>query len=446
MPDTICKTIYQYNKEPIPEDTMKKLQEIADDYSKVKNYVYDRFGGVGGFSKIYPGYTVQNEMTGSGLREQLNMPSVYFYLAVFDALGDIKTQWTQTKNRILKALKENRSLTAEEAHYLRYALKVNPCLDAILNYKPVQLKSEYQQNYDRLARQVDTKKADNYLRRQVRKHLRRSHTDKSDGFSIAERAYRYADHGIYISIKQKRQRVFIPLTDNNRYGRQLYIKLHRESSSLEILVPVGVRIQKHEDYQNHIGISTGMLTMLTTDRGDVYGRDLGAYITHEAEWVQRQTAVYVKNKTDNPGRQKYLRQKRKLDAGLHTYINTELNRFLREQKPKVIYIPKLPPPGRSGGNKKYNRTISMWQKGYIQKRLNQKCLEQSIEIVEVFGKGIGVLCSECGNPGEKKNGLFLCPQCGRQTEYKINAAQNAKKRGIDKRKNSEQLNLNLKKL
>ena len=80
--NTICKTVRQYNKEPIPKADMKKLQEIADDYSKVKNYVYQRYGGIGALSKLYPGYMIQNEMTASGLREQLELPSVYFYLAV----------------------------------------------------------------------------------------------------------------------------------------------------------------------------------------------------------------------------------------------------------------------------------------------------------------------------------------------------------------------------
>ena len=81
---------------------MDKLLEIARDYRDVKNHIYTRYGGISGLSKIYPGYTVQNEMTGSGLRERLNMPSVYFYLAVFDALGDIKSQWTRTKSKLLK--------------------------------------------------------------------------------------------------------------------------------------------------------------------------------------------------------------------------------------------------------------------------------------------------------------------------------------------------------
>ena len=96
-PEKMCKTVRQYNKEPVLADDMQKLLDIAEDYRKVKNYVYERFGGIGSLSKIYPGYTVQNEMTKDGLRERLGMPSVYFYLAVFDALGDIKCQWTNTR-------------------------------------------------------------------------------------------------------------------------------------------------------------------------------------------------------------------------------------------------------------------------------------------------------------------------------------------------------------
>ena len=67
----ICKIIHQYSKNTIPSEVMRKLQEIAQDYCKVKNYVYGRFGGTGGLSKLYPGYTAQNEMTRSGLRAEL---------------------------------------------------------------------------------------------------------------------------------------------------------------------------------------------------------------------------------------------------------------------------------------------------------------------------------------------------------------------------------------
>ena len=72
-PDKICKTVHQYNKEPISGEDMQKLLDIAEDFRKVKNYVYVRFGGVGSLSKIYPGYTVQNEMTARGCRQSISI-------------------------------------------------------------------------------------------------------------------------------------------------------------------------------------------------------------------------------------------------------------------------------------------------------------------------------------------------------------------------------------
>lgn len=75
----IFKTVYQYNKVPISAVDMEKLREIARDCREVRNYVYDKYGGIRGLPKISPGYTAQNEMTKCGLRERLNLPSVYFY-------------------------------------------------------------------------------------------------------------------------------------------------------------------------------------------------------------------------------------------------------------------------------------------------------------------------------------------------------------------------------
>ena len=77
-PDKICKTVHQYNKEPISTDDMKKLKEIAENCKSVKNYVYSRFGGIKSLTKINKNYNVQNEKTNSGLRIVVGLPSVYF--------------------------------------------------------------------------------------------------------------------------------------------------------------------------------------------------------------------------------------------------------------------------------------------------------------------------------------------------------------------------------
>ena len=137
-PEKIFKTVYQYNKSQISAEDMEKLKEIAEDCRKVRNYVYEHYRGIGGLTKIYPGYTVQNEMTKSGLRESLRLPSVYFYLAIFDALGDIKSQWTRTKKNVEKNIRANQLLTPEDRHYLRFVMKQSRCFEAILENTEVE--------------------------------------------------------------------------------------------------------------------------------------------------------------------------------------------------------------------------------------------------------------------------------------------------------------------
>lgn len=428
--DTICKTIHQYSKGPVPEEDMEKLSAIANDCRTVKNYVYTRYGGKGSLAKLYPGYTVQNEMTRSGLREQLGLPSVYFYLAMFDALADIKSQWTRTKAKVLELAGKNESLTEEEKHYLRFLLKVSNAFEAVVNEMPIHLQKELQTKYECLAGNVDVERLHRYLCRQVRKYHQKLHTDRTDGFSVSAKAYRYEDHGIYLATKEKRKRVFISLTDKNQYESQIYIKLFPEEKRLEIRVPVNVAIRSHADYTRQVGVSPGLLTMFTTDEGHKYGELLGKYQLEYADWIREQIRIYNENRQNNPGRKKYQARKNRYEEQLHSYINQELNRFLQTEKPRIIWIPKLPKPQAGGASGRLNHMAALWQRGYIRKRLIQKCQEQSVEVVDVFGKDISRECSRCGAIGNKKKGEFVCASCGYLEDDKTNAARNAKNRGI----------------
>ena len=428
-PETICKIVRQYNKFPISKEDMEKLKEIAEDYGKVKNYVYQRYSGMKSLPKLYPGYTIQNEMTRCGMREGLQMPSVYFYLAVFDAIGAIKSRWTKTKGEILKAIRQNEGFTEEEQHFLRYVLKVNNAFEAALNGSLLKLPKEVHRQYDFLAGQVDVHKMENYLRRQVRRYHHPPHAGKPDGFSITAKAYRYGDEGIYISVKEKRKRIFIPLTDHNTYTRQLFVRLYPEERNVELQIPVDRAVKKHEDYNRHVGISIGMLTMVVTDEGHCYGEEFGEYQTRLSDWIRKQSVIYSQNREANPGRKKYDAAKKRLEEQLHSYINQELNRFLREEKPGKVFIPKLPKPMGAGKGKRINHYAAMWQRGYIRERLMIKCREQSVEVREVFGKDISNQCSSCGSLGRKKDSRFVCSKCGYEADVKQNAAQNAKNRG-----------------
>ena len=428
--DKVCRTVRQYNREPLTEEQMGKLLEIAEDCRKVKNYVYQRKKKKKSLSKLYPGYTIQNEMTESGFRSELGLPSVYFYLTVFDALGDIKSQWAHVKRKSLKCIQENEKLTPDDRHYLRFVMKQSQCFEGILTGKPVRLSENWAKPFEELKEHVDAPRLDRYLNRIVRRYLCKLHTDRADGFSVGERAYRYGDHGIYLSIKEKRKRIFIPLTDNNQYKKQLYIKLLPEKRSLVIYAPVESNIKIQDEYCGEVGLAFGLVNMFVTDEGHIYGKDFGKYQFALAEHVRTGNARYSRNKKNNPGRKKYYAQKQRLEAALHTYVNGEINRLLETEKPGQIYIPKLPRSSRAGVNKTYNHAVSMWQKGYVKGRLTQKCRERSIGLTEVWGKNISIECSQCEATGKKVKDVFFCEICGLELPERVNTARNVLKRGI----------------
>lgn len=427
--DTLYKTVYQYNKFPISAKDMAKLQEIAEDCQKVRNYVYDHYGGIGGLTKIYPGYTVQNEMTKSGLRERLGLPSVYFYLSIFDALGDIKSQWTRTKTRIEKNIRINQKLTPKDRHYLRFIMKQSRCFEAVLAGEKPNLQENWKETYENLCTDVDTHRLNQYLRRQVRRHLVKPHTNMAYGFTVSPKAYRYADHGIYLAMKEKRQRLFILLTDNNCYNRQIYIHLYPKEGNIIINVPVEVKKKRPAGYEAEIGIAIGMRCMFVTDRGNAYGEQYLEYQSALTEYVRERLPRHRRNAANNPGMKKYNAGKARLETTLHSYVNAEINRMLKTEKPKIIYLPKLPAVTKAGVNRKINATVSMWQRGYVKNRLMQKCLERSVVLVEVFGKGISIECCHCGAEGVKEGAVFRCRSCGLEIPERQNTAINVLKRG-----------------
>ena len=167
------------------------------------------------------------------------------------------------------------------------------------------------------------------------------------------------------------------------------IRLSPEDGRVEISVPVQVSVRSHDDYVNELGLAMGIFTMLTTDQGHRYGEGLGELQTEYAQWVRERTASYNRSRTANPGRKKYSEQKRRRQERIHGYINQELNRFLRTEKPGRVYLVKLPPPQAGGINRKINQGVALWQRGYIRSRLALKCREQGVELVDVLGKEIG---------------------------------------------------------
>ncbi len=404
----ICKAIHQYSKGKISSENMDVLMDIGHGCMVVRNYIYQRYGGIKSLVKVYSSYEIDSEVRTTGFREKIGLPSVYFSPSVSRALADIKIMWAQVRNGINDSVSRNERFSPEDRHYIRFVLKTDVCYWNILNGKSVPLPEKIQSGYKKVIADLGSgsgqriKNLNRYICRQTRKRLHRQHTDNGLRFTIKKQGYKYGEldgeHGIFLATKVNRQRMFIPLTDANVYDRMLDISLNPQKKSIEIIIPIFVNIRQHEDYTGEIGISLGLWNMITTSTGNVYGSKFGKMQQEISQFILEEN--YRKKIENASDTQKYRACKEKIDAALKNYVNMELNKMIEQEKPEAVYMAKLPRnPGMLMKGTGDTHLLRMWKKGFVTERLRWKCQKNNIKIIEVIGRGISRECSACGQIG-----------------------------------------------
>ncbi len=456
--EIITKTAALYSG-PLPDETMESLRGIARDYCKVKNYVYGRYSGVANVNRLTPVYTVLNEMRHCGLRQQLGLPAVYYELAVSEAVGDIKGMWGVLRNRLRELISENENLSVEDRLYLRTVLKINSVFAAVLN------RQEYEMPDKAKDMELDVKRLNNLLCRLVRRHLKTPSQQKNDFFTVSTNGYRSDEKGLYLTGRTPRRRIFIPVKGIGGADRQLRIILRE--NSVRITFPVDAAARKREDYTNTVYAYIGYGDMLTLSNGNVYGKGLGSLVTPETERLSEKNnergriyAAYRKKagryktaeernierpagndfaaaketpdeslkkrlEENNLGRKKYDEQKRRAREKTQNFINAELNRMFREEKPERIVITRPVTKDRAKNHSKaFNRKTSRNFRGYIRDQIAFKCRLNAVEMTEISSKGTGSICSNCGNEGKRVKEGFICEACGYRSSTAVNSARN----------------------
>lgn len=431
---TITKTIWQYS-EPLPQETMEFLRGIAADYSKVRNYVYGKYAGIKSLNRLTPVYGILNEMRYCGLRDQLKLPAVYYELAIADAVTDIKCMWGIVKNKVGERITTNENLSDDDRRYLRTVLKIGSVYSAVLN------RQEYEMPQNTQGLEIDVRRLNNLLCRLTRRYITEPQTGDADWFRISPNGYSYKDGAMRIVCRVPRQRVSIPLKDDRRFDRQIRINI--KSNYVVLSVPVETSIKKHADYRNTVYVYIGSRDMLTLSNGNIYGASLGEQISPETERLarknkerQRMYSSYEQNskcgnwqkaeniETNNLGKVKYDKRKMKERLRTTTFINSELNRMLRNERPAKIVITR---PVTKNRTRLYsptaNRKLARSFQGYIRERLAYKCKVNSIELVEINSRGTGKYCSSCGAEG-KTGKEFVCENCGLRITPALNCARN----------------------
>ncbi|MDE7476466.1 MAG: transposase, partial [Lachnospiraceae bacterium] len=419
---------------------------IAADCCKVKNYVYEKYSGVKSLNSLTPVYNVLNEMRYCGLRERLNLPAVYYELAIADAVTNIKCSWGIVKNKVGEKITANENLSDDDRIYLRTVLKMGSVYAAILN------RQDYEMPRNAAALDIDVKRLNNLLCRLTRRYLTQPRTENVDTFRISPNGYSYKNGAIRIVCRMPRKRVSIPLKDNRTFDRQ--IQIHIKHDYVALAVPVDAKIKKHTDYMNTIYVHIGNKDMFTLSNENIYGKSLEELTNPETERLakknQERYKVYTAYKqnaengnyqktenieTNNLGKRKYDSQKEKEKCRTTNFINAEINRMFRIEKPAKIVITK---PVTKNKTKIYsksgNRKLARSFRGYIRERLIYKCKVNSIELVEISSKGTGKICSSCGAEGRRQGAEFMCESCGLHTTIALNSAKNIQQKYIEKSK------------
>ncbi len=431
----LTKIAWQYT-ETLPQETMDFLWGIAEDYAKVKRSVYERYSGITGLGQLGFVYDIMTQMRHCGLREQLGLPSVYYELAVRDAVTDIKGMWGMLKNKIRTLISANENLSDDDRLYLRTVLRLDPVYAAILNRAdyPVPEKAE--------GLDIDTERLNSLLRRLTRRYLVKPvPSGTADSFCVSPGGYSYRDGALCLVSRVPRKRIRLPLKDGRTCDRQLRICIRQSDAA--IALPVNGKMRRHDDYQNTIFVHLGYREMCTLSSGRVYGEELGELASAKSDWLMeknrergRMKSSYRKSlaegdrkkaadiELNNLGGVKYDRRKKKEQAQIESYINAGINRMLETEKPGTIVITKpVTIHKKKPGYKQANRKHAESPQGYVRRRLLQKCQTNGITLVEISSKGTGSICSACGAEGKRLLQGFICGECGLQSSVALNGAK-----------------------
>ena len=443
---TVDKTVRQHS---LKIENFEELKTIAERYTTVKNYVTSRYSGINSIHLIKNHRSeIRDKWLKDDFAKQFKLSARYWKLALDEAISNVKSMWSNTKNRIKEALNKNNNLSDDDKHYIRYVLKSDLVFQSILTRK------EFKKTEKLKELKVNELYIHNLIRRYIRKYkgsIPYSHKKRS--FMIDKPMYDYFFKDNILSIEiaglKKANRIKVSLKDKNFHKGNLRIVL-QENNTLEIHRVKKVEVSEKSKQDYTLAIDKGYTSLFATSSDLDYGEKLGEILTKETErlntvnakrnkiWAQidkcEKDGDFEKAeriRVNNFGKIKYNRQKSKYDSLVKSYVNHSIYHMLDTEKPTILICEKL---NFTSWYKKMcksqKRKLARWIKGYIQERLDYICSLRQIKIVEVNPAYTSQICHKCGEFGIRKDKLFTCKSCG-NTDADINAAHNIEHRFLD---------------
>lgn len=445
----IGRTVKQYATFTQEEDK-ETFFVLGERIKNVKNYMYSRLAGINSYHRLYAGNDIRNEWRkNETLIQQFKLPARFWINALGDVIGNLKSLWSNTCNKIKDTARENGRLTEDEKSYIRYVCSAPPLFGNVLQRKAV-LKPTAIENLI-----IREQYVHNLIRRYARKYRGSIPRTEKYSFFLDADMYEYAKEGdvtyIEMSTHLFRQRIRLRCTDTNVYRKNIRVTFDGERFILAHTVHS--KVKKSWTKKNEIGLDKGYKNMLVSSSGYMYGKGLNVLLNQETE---RLNAVHQKRnryhsmvqkleeegnfekanriRENNLGAKKYNRNKNRYDEQVKSYMNHEMNRLIYTENPSkaglenltfVSWTKKMP--------KGVKRKLARWLKGYLDERLHFKFDLHGITITHVNPAYTSQECHQCGCLGERKTQeTFICVHCG-----KINADINASKTIRNRMKDKE---------
>lgn len=456
----IAKNIRQYSFE-LSGENYSRLLTLIERYNSVKNYVFSRYSGIGSVLLLNRHrQEIRDEWVENEFAKQWNLPARYWKTALDDAIGNIKSQWSNTKLSCKKWLGRNGKKFEETEKYLfHYILKSDKHLSQVLNKDKEVI---FPEKFDRVSLQ---RKEELYrlIRRLVRKYKgKKPHTNKKT-FSVDADMYSYNNGRIEIMSAEPHKRIVLVVNTSDIFTGNLKISFDR--NKVTINRPIQVKKLQGNNIEGEIGVDKNYENVVASSSGKIYGEGINKASNLYAETLcdinkernrfrdiikkyneaAKKEGASEKDKKFfeekivninqyNLGTKKYNKTKNRLAEAIHQETNRALNELLATEKPKEIVSEDLTKTfkSRKDRGKKNRRLMCTWSKGYLRKRLEYKSELNNILLTAVNAAYSSQSCSDCGCLGIRLKDDFYCPVCGRVEPAHINAAKVVKNRKYDK--------------
>jgi hypothetical protein len=422
------------------DDSINELVHIFTKYNNVKNYVYSRYSGIKSIKLLSNSNKfIRDEWMKNNTINSWGINKRYVRSAISDATSNIKSMWSNLKNSIRKHINNDKKLSDNEKHYIRYVLKCDDCYYDILNHIPNEVNDKFNG--------LNKTKLNNYIRRITRLYKPNIGKSKSFSMKLEEEVYSYKNGFINIMSLTKGKRLSFKTNTVKQFKGTINLIL--KDKVLTISKAEDCIIKKINENTNIIGIDKNFINVIDTSNETSYGEGLNdiqkEYSNIISNKTKKRNEYYSKIKElkkentedslikinniikNNLGKIKFNKVKNKHKDTIKKVINKAINDFIEIEKPKVIVCEdisftyskhknRIKKQEGKGRGKKVNLYLGQWMKGYLNDRLEYKSIINRIELKYVNAAYTSQTCNLTGLFGVRRGELFY-PEGSKEGVY-----------------------------